>query len=60
MKLIIAVAVVVAATSILAVSTPAAAQMGVENKNAACVEKCNQERRAARGHGRSASAVRSW
>jgi hypothetical protein len=60
MKLMIVAVAMVAGISTLAVSTPAAAQMGVENKNAACVEKCNQERRAARGHGRSASAVRSW
>ena len=60
MKLIIAVAAVVAATSILAVSTPAAAQ-GIESKNPACVAKCNNDF-AANGRGamnaRSAGAVR--
>jgi hypothetical protein len=58
--MIVAVAMV-AGISTLAVSTPAAAQTGVENKNAACVAKCNQERAATQGKGggRSAGFVRS-
>jgi hypothetical protein len=48
MKLV-AVAAAFAATLILAVSTPAAAQKGAENKNAACVDKCNREAAGARG-----------
>jgi hypothetical protein len=60
MKLIIAVAAVVAGTSILAVSTPAAAQ-GIESKKSRfAVAKCNNEF-AAKGRGamnaRSAGAV---
>jgi hypothetical protein len=62
MKLIIAVAAVVAATWILAVSTPASAQPGPGNKNAACVAKCNNEFAATKGRGhmnaRSAGAVK--
>ena len=62
MKLIIIVAAVVAATSILAVSTPAVAHMGVENKNIACVAKCNSEFAANKGRGhmnaKSAGVVR--
>ena len=62
MKLIIAVAAVFAATSIMAVSTtPTAAQKGLETKNPACVAKCN-EAFAAKGRGhmnaRSAGAVK--
>ena len=49
MKLIIAGAAVVAATSILAGSTLAVAQMGIENKNVACVAKCNSEFAANKG-----------
>jgi hypothetical protein len=62
MKLIVAGAALVAATWILAVSTPADAQKGVENKNAACVAKCNSDFAAAKGRGamnaKSAGAVR--
>jgi hypothetical protein len=62
MKLIIAGAAVVAATSIPAVSTLAVAQMGIENKNVACVAKCNSDFTANKGRGhinsKSAGVVR--
>jgi hypothetical protein len=62
MKLIIVGAAVVAATSILAVSTRAVTQMGIENKSVACVAKCNSEFAANKGRGhmnsKSAGVVR--
>jgi len=44
------------------VNTPAAAQKGIENKNAACVAKCNSDFAATKGRGhinaKSAGVVR--